>query len=216
MKTPVRQPLAWSSVGIFGLIAGTRALKRLAGRVQPAGDEPTQRLPGDELIAHPLASLTHAITIHAVPQAVWPWLAQMGAGRGGWYSYDGLDNGGEPSVASVVAEFQELTPGMIFPALPGATDGFTLASFDPNHFLVLGWNAPDRSWRVTWAFVLHELHDGSTRLVVRVHAGAGYEFHRLPWPVARLVVPVVHFFMERKQLLGLAQRAEAHVVRPVA
>ena len=209
MKTPVRQPLAWSSVGIFGLIAGTRALKRLAGRVQPAGDEPTQRLPGDELIAHPLASLTHAITIHAVPQAVWPWLAQMGAGRGGWYSYDGLDNGGEPSVASVVAEFQELTPGMIFPALPGATDGFTLASFDPNHFLVLGWNAPDRSWRVTWAFVLDEAAPGVTRLLVRARGGPGYRFHGLPLLLTRITVRVVHFIMQRKQLLGVKRRAES-------
>ena len=191
-------------------------MKRLTGRVQPAGDEATRHLPGDELIAQPLASLTHAITIHTAPRAVWPWLAQMGAGRGGWYSYDRVDNGGQPSVACVVAELQQLTPGMIFPAVPGAIDGFTLASFDPEHSLVLGWRAPDRSWLVTWAFVLHELHDGSTRLVVRVRGGTGYEFHGLPWPVARVVVPVVHFFMQRKQLLGLAARAEAHSVRRAA
>jgi hypothetical protein len=132
----------------------------------------------------------------------------MGAGRGGWYSYDRLDNGGQPSVRRIVPEFQQLTPGMIFPAIPGATDGFTLASFHPERFLVLAAKASDGSWLVSWAFVLDELPDGTTRLVVRVRGGPGYHFYGVPWSVARLVVPVVHFVMERKQLLGIAERAE--------
>ena len=216
MKTLTRRALAWSAVGAAGLMVGVCGIWRLTRRVQAVADEPTRYLPGDELIAQPLASLTNAITIHAAAREVWPWLAQLGAGRGGWYSYDRLDNGGKPSVTRIVPEFQQLTRGMILPALPGATDGFTVASFVPEQFLLLGWNAPDGGWLVTWAFVLDELRDGSTRLVARVRGGAGYRIHGLPWSVARLIVPVVHFVMERKQLLGIAERAETHAVGPAA
>jgi hypothetical protein len=102
-------------------------------------EERTRVLPGDELIASPIGSLQHAITIRRPRQTVWPWLAQMGAGsRAGWYSYDRLDNGGRPSAIAVVPELQELTAGMIFPAAPGATDAFTLLAFERNRFLVLG------------------------------------------------------------------------------
>src|SRR5204862_6940139 len=114
-----------------------------------------------------------SITIRATPGEVWPWLAQMGAGRGGWYSYDRLDNGGEPSSRRIVPEFQRLTPGMILPAAPGARDAFMLVSFVPDLSLVLGGKAPDGSWLVSWAFVLHELPNAHTRLVVRVRGGSG-------------------------------------------
>jgi hypothetical protein len=61
--------------------------------------ERTCRLPGDELIAEPIGTLTHAITIWRPTRDVWPWLAQMGAGsRAGWYSYDFIDNGRQRSV----------------------------------------------------------------------------------------------------------------------
>jgi hypothetical protein len=49
-------------------------------------------LPGDELVANPVGSVTHAITIERAPREVWPWLIQRGAGRAGWYSYDLIDN----------------------------------------------------------------------------------------------------------------------------
>jgi len=208
--------LAWSVVATAGLTVGVRAIRRFARPVKATANETTRCLPGDDLIPRPIASLTNAITIHAAPREVWPWLAQMGAGRGGWYSYDRLDNGGRPSVTQIVAEFQHLVPGMIFPALPGATGGFTVASFDRERFLVLGWNAPDASWVVTWAFVLHELRNGSTRLLVRVRGGAAYRFRGLPRTVSRLMVPMVHFVMERRQLLGIANRVEANSARPAA
>jgi hypothetical protein len=67
--------------------------------------ERTRALPGDEVIPAPIGSHTHAITIHRSPRDVWPWLAQMGAGRrAGWYSYDLLDNGRQPSAGRIVPE----------------------------------------------------------------------------------------------------------------
>ena len=48
--------------------------------------------PGDHLIPHPMGECTHAITINRPAAAVWPWLAQIGQGRGGFYSYAWLEN----------------------------------------------------------------------------------------------------------------------------
>ena len=169
------------------------------------------RLPGDELIARPIDRLTHAITIHRPRHDVWPWLAQMGAGRrAGWYSYDFLDNGRRPSASRIVPELQHLERGMIFPALPKVTDGFKLLSFEPDRSLVLGWGTPGRPPDVTWAFQLDDAGPGVTRLVVRAAGGPGYRFHGLPVWLTKVAIRIVHFVMERKQLLGIARRVEMH------
>lgn len=176
--------------------------------VRATRTEAGRPLPGDDLIPTPVGSLTHAVTVRRPPREVWPWLAQMGAGsRAGWYSYDFLDNGRQPSARHIVPELQSLTVGMVFPAVPGATDGFTLLAFEPERFLVLGWLSPDRSPLVTWAFVLRELA-GGTRLIVRARGGPAYAFHGLsPW-ISQRVIRLVHFVMQRKQLIGIADRAE--------
>jgi hypothetical protein len=178
--------------------------------VRPTPDEVGRPLPGDELIAQPIGALVHAVTIHRPPSEVWPWLAQMGAGsRAGWYSYDLLDNGGRPSSERIVPELQQLSIGMIFPALPGMTDGFTLLAFERDRFLILGWRPPKGPLLMTWAFVLHQLEDQATRLIVRARAGPGYQFRGLPWWLGKRAATFVHFIMQRKQLLGVARRTEA-------
>ena len=184
-----------------------RSAARRPVRATPA--EHGRSMPGDELIPRPSGSLTHAITIRRPPRDVWPWLAQMGAGRAGWYSYDRLDNGGRRSAMRIVPEFQGLTPGMIFPALPGRTDGFTLLAVEPERSLVLGWQAPAGPLMVTWAFLLEPMPDRFTRLIVRARGGQDYRFHGLPSWIGGRAVQIVHFVMERKQLIGIASRAEA-------
>jgi hypothetical protein len=89
---------------------------------------------------------------------------------------------------------------MVFPALPDKTDGFTLVAFEPDHFLILDFKALDGTRLVTWAFVLEPVDDGSTRLIVRSRGTSG--------AIGNRVLPLVHFIMERKQLLGIADRAE--------
>lgn len=171
--------------------------------------ERTRTLPGDELIPEALTSLTHAVLIRRPPRDVWPWLAQMGAGsRAGWYSYDFLDNGCQPSSERVVSDLQRLTVGMVFPALPHVTESFTLLAFDPGRFLIIGWKPLPGIPLMTWAFVLQEVEGGWTRLVVRARGARGYHFNRLPWWLGRRIIPIVHFIMQRKQLLGIAKRAE--------
>jgi hypothetical protein len=61
---------------------------------------------------------------------------------------------------------------------------------------------------VTWAFMLHEIDDHTTRLIVRARASDGYRFHGLPKAMGLLLARAVHFVMERKQLLEIARRAE--------
>jgi hypothetical protein len=101
---------------------------------------------------------------------------------------------------------------MIFPALPGATDGFTLLAFEPDHFLIIGCPSPGGGAPLmTWAFVLEEAATGLTRLIVRARVGPGYEFHKFPWWIGKRIARIVHFVMQRKQLLGIARRAEPSV-----
>lgn len=153
------------------------------------------------------ATLTHAITIRAPRGHVWPWLAQMGASpRAGWYSWDWLDNGGTASARRIVPELQQLRPGMTFPAAPAATDAFTLLSFEPERSLVLGWLQAGKPI-TTWAFSLEDIPHG-TRLIVRVRAGTGYRIASLPSWLMKPVIVSVHAFMQRRQLHGIAARAE--------
>ncbi len=156
-------------------------------RATPA--ERAQDLAGDHLIPNAFVSLTDAVTTGCRRQDLWPWLAQMGAGRAGWYSYDTIDNGGQPSAEEVLPQFQTIAVGTVLPALPRATDAFIVAEIEPEHFLVLGWPSEDGNYLSTWAFTLEEVAPDKTRLIVRGRAGPGYHFHGLPlWllkPAAR-------------------------------
>jgi hypothetical protein len=91
-------------------------------------------LPGDDLIAVPARSDTRSIEIGAPPSAVWPWLVQMGYGRGGWYSYDTVDMRGE-SADRIVPAWQSLAVGDILPTHPGG--GFEVKGIDPGRALVV-------------------------------------------------------------------------------
>jgi hypothetical protein len=177
-------------------------------RAQPG--ETRRTLPGDDLVpnAH---SFTHAITIERPRSDVWPWLVQMGAGRAGWYSYDRIDNGGIPSLDRIAPELQEIAIGDVFPAMPGVTEGFVVLGFYAEHYLILGWPSPaGQPPMTTWAFVLEEPTPGRTRLIVRARGDARYRppFGLPRWTVNTLV-PLGHAIMQRKQLLGIARRAEA-------
>src|SRR5439155_20940384 len=70
------------------LAAGSCAylLQRLGKRWGATDDEVQRPLPGDDLVPHPMLETTHAISIHASPADIWPWLVQMGYNRGWWYT----------------------------------------------------------------------------------------------------------------------------------
>lgn len=191
-------------------------LDRLAGLVgTPGRAHPDEHAPiaGDELLPAARAQVTHHVRIEAPPRDVWPWLLQMGRRRGGWYSWDLLDNGGVRSADRIVPALQKLSVGDTLPIKRTGPEGFAVLAIEPMRALVLGDPSllpgapkPAGPARATWAFALEPIGDSATHLVVRV---------RVEHPdslVARLLRPVVvavHDVMERKQLRTLKQRAEA-------
>ncbi len=171
--------------------------------------ERLRALTGDELMPEAAASITHAVTIEAPPADVWPWLAQMGASRGGWYSYDFIDNRGHRSANCIHREYLDINVGTVFPAVPGADDAFIVLQFEPEQSLVLGWlPEPEAPPAVTWAFVLDDRGIGHTRLIERARVRSPYEPFGLPEGLAVPLARAAHAVMARKQMLGLARRAE--------
>ena len=118
-----------------------RALKTAAERFWP--------IEGDDILADPRAQLTHAAVIDAPPVDVWPWLLQMGCQRGGWYSWDILDNGGVRSADRIIPELQHLAVGDVLPARPVGGEGFKVLRIVPERALVLSGISPE--WAGTWA-----------------------------------------------------------------
>jgi hypothetical protein len=167
-------------------------------------------LPGDNLVANADLTATRGITIRS-PADVWPWIAQLGQGRGGLYSYDTLENlvGCDMHSADrIVPEWQAVQAGDQLRLHPEAA--LTVALIDPGHILVVRGGVPMGNtappYDFTWAFVLKERTDGATRLLVRER----YRYTR--WWAPLLVEPVelISFVMSRKMLRGIKQRAEAH------
>lgn len=171
--------------------------------------ESHEPLRGDELIAHADLSATRAITIRASADQVWPWIAQLGQGRGGFYSYDFLENLAGCDMHSadrIVPEWQDVGVGDEVRLAPEA--GLAVATVEPGRTLVLSGEMPMGSIAslcdFTWEFALRDEPDETTRLLVRER----YAYTR-PW--ARLIVEpteVVSFVMSQKMLRGIKARAE--------
>jgi len=165
-------------------------------------------MPGDSVVPFPRQSLTYAITIACPPREVWPWLAQMGSGgRAGWYSYDRIDNAGCHSTDRIHARWQNVTLGTTFAPLPGV-EGMRVVAFEREASLVLAWGPHRNSPAISWAFVLEPRRGSETRLIVRARATYSSPGQALPFWMTWPFVHFGHFLMQRKQLLGIAARAE--------
>jgi len=176
-------------------------------------EEQIKALPGDELVASPKISYTRAITIDAPAAAIWPWLVQMGQGRGGLYSYDGLENviGCEiHSSDRLLPEYQNLQPGdhVLFGPAEKKFPGQVVLEVQPEQAILMCALDPVTRQAVksaTWVFVLEEQPDGSTRLLVR--GRNGYEPTTANHILWHIVEPI-NFVMERKMLRGIKARVE--------
>lgn len=204
----------WSRLAAFGVpVAGALAYWRF---VRPwhlrwgATDEEVERhYPGDDLVPDPRLDSTRAITIDAPAEDVWPWLAQIGQHRGGFYSYAWLENlvGCKmANAARIVPEWQRIERGDKMWLHPKAPP-LDVLDVIPGRSIVLG---------TIWAFHLDPVDAGRTRLIIRGRGAYTYPDLKLPplnflyW---RGVFEPAHFIMERKMLLGIKERAEREYAR---
>lgn len=161
---------------------------------------------GDDLLPDADLVTTHAVSIAATPDQVWPWIVQMGFGRAGWYSYDLVDNVGRPSARRVHPEWQDLAVGDRIPVLPtdpGAQrHGFDVVRLEEPHVFVA--RADGNGWAFVWDWEVAASAPGS-RLVVRTHLDVE---GRVRGRVAGLAFAPGHGVMQRRQLLGIRDRAE--------
>lgn len=166
-------------------------------------EELARIMPGDEVVLSPTFNATRAVTIDAAPEAIWPWIVQIGFGRAGWYSYDSLDNFGRHSAERLLPEFQHIEVGDPIPLGPGGSTGIWVKRFEPNRSIVW-WNKKNEL--STWVWTLEPMSDESTRLVTRVRTRSSW---RHPSTVMWMpLLEVADFPMMRRCLLGIKRRAE--------
>jgi hypothetical protein len=169
-------------------------------------------LPGDPPKRSAAFEINHAVTIDAPPSTVWPWLAQLGQDRGGFYSYTELENIWGLRIRNaerIHREWQSRAVGDLVRAAPrdwlggrfGENLGWKIALIDPERALVLeGWGA----------FVLEAIDEGRSRLFVRSQI-TGPNIPVWAAALSFITFEPIHFVMERRMLLGIKERAESHI-----
>jgi hypothetical protein len=185
-------------------------------------EEAAMPLPGDDIVSAPRYETNHAVTIYTQAAVVWPWLMQLGQGRGGFYSYDRLENllGLEiHSADRIIPELQRLQVGDAVRLAP--EDNFNdlyyeVAGIEPRQALILATPGPPAvnfSKRLpygSWTFALIPAGDEATRLIARTRMDFGPGLaNRL---TNKYALEPIHFIMERRMLLGIKRRAESSVV----
>lgn len=207
---------AVATAALYGVWVRPRLMRWGATDEEVAGP-----YPGADLVPDGKRAATMAVTVEAAPEQVWPWLVQMGGDRGGWYSWDLLDNGRRPSAHEVHPEWQDLALGdyVKYWTRSGPVDAWEVAALEPNRFLGLrgltdlrGRNLDPSQPRPSayieglWGFQLKELPGGRARLVI-----GGYQAFRPRW-IERLVVPWLYipvvWIMQARMLVVLKRNIE--------
>jgi hypothetical protein len=184
------------------LFATAPPLRHWHRRWGATDEEISEPMPGDDLVSGCQFRTTRAITIGAPPDAVWPWLVQVGFGKAGFYSNDLLDNAGRPSAEEIIEEFQHPAVGDWVPMFTrvNETTAFRITVINRPEELV--WAKPDS----TWAWKLSGSY-GGTRVVTRLQMR-----YRWDQPGGALLSLILNEFgdfpMMRKMLLNIRDRAE--------
>lgn len=153
---------------------------------------------GDDLVPDATLLATRSVSLEAPPAEVYPWLAQMGFGKAGWYSYDWLDNLGRRSATEIRPDWQVQEGDDI----PGGPIRFHAAIARPGDAFVMTIERPRLGFALSYEL---RPEGGGTRLVTRLRARIRVPGGRL---VERLVLGPGDGVMVRRQLLGLRQRTE--------
>jgi len=206
--------VAWRRIGGVVLVtaAAAAALSPPARRwyltYGATGEEVARVLPGDELLPRPDLTSTRAVAIDAPPSAVWPWLVQMGSGRGGAYTYDWIENLfglNMHSADEILPQFQDLAVGDVLPMGPNGP-AMRVEICDPER--TLAFRSTDGNW--VWSFNL-SAGEAGTRLISRNRITVP----DATWPgrvLYRVVMEPGSLVMERRMLRGIQDRAEALAV----
>lgn len=203
---------AGGPLAMYGAVIRPRLLSWGATR-----DELSRRYTRDEVIPDPTGGAVMATTLPGPPESVWPWLVQMGGDRAGWYSWDALDNHGEPSARRIVPEWQNLGIG---DRLAGPTNWWEVVALEPCRSLVLRSSyslttthsfdprsdpRPRAFVDGIWGFHLRAT-SGGARLVVTTRSRSGPRAIQRPFG---LVGEPIHFVMQARQFRNLRYRVES-------
>jgi hypothetical protein len=177
-------------------------------------------LAGDDLVPNPKYATTHAITINASADDVWRWVIQLGQGRGGFYTYDWLENLMSLDIHSVdriVPELQQLSVGDNISLSPENELPMTVAVIESARALVLRTGPPDAPVEPgdyvrgeiagSWAFILEPIDENTTRFIVRWRSD--WRESALASLLNTVMLEPAHCIMERGMMLGIKARAEA-------
>ena len=190
-----RPPHPLAAAGTVATLAYVLRVRRWLLTWGATPEELRRPLPEDELVPDPGSQSTRAVTIDAPVEEVWPWLAQIGQDRGGFYSYEWLENLAGCRMRNadrIHPEWQLREVGETVLLHPAS--GLRVARFEPDRVLAL------ESWG---AFVLEPIDERRTRLIARGRSKRG-----LASAAYALLLEIPHFVMERKMLLGIKARAE--------
>jgi hypothetical protein len=198
----------------IGILAGLGILVALViallipwmDRWGATAEEIQATFPGDELVPEPASFVNRAVTIHAMPEEIYPWIVQLDAKKGGWYSYTWLEtnllNCTIVNADRIHEEWQNLKVGDEVNMCPNepAPPPYIVAQIHPNQAIVMG-HQENGEWVDLYQFVIVPQSDGSSRLVLRTRTMVVGGF----WTI---IHPGV-FIMERGMLLGIKARAES-------
>ncbi len=206
-------------LGLVGLVilAGVAGLALYRPVIQPwhsrwgATDAEVQMvLLGDDIVKGPVYQTTRAIDIHVPADRVWPWLVQIGQGRGGLFSYDWLENlvGCDiHTLDRIVPDLQNLKVGDTIKIGPqNGLPYYKVVMLEPLKALVLrSYNSSTGAPGETWGFYLQENTAGLTRLIIRHRSAPGQDATE---NTVNAIFDPITFVMERRMLYGLRSHAE--------
>jgi len=216
LRRPILHKIAWSlGAAAFAYAIAVVAIRPLYLQWGTTAEERGARLLGDDLVEAPRYRVDHAITIRAPADSVWPWLAQLGQDRGGFYSYAWL----ERLVGDDIHNANRINPDW-----QRLRAGDTVFATQADY---LGGRLGHPGWRVTavepgrglylenWgAFVLRPVDSNTTRFIIRTR-GAGTPNLTMVMlaPFNVFVFEPAHFIMQRAMMRGIRGRAEAVPMR---
>ena len=216
----IKEGIAGAAIIAFALL--TPFLQHRRERWGATDAEIHRSLPGDDLVPNSKGGYTHAVTIHVPAAEVWPWIVQLGQNKGGFYSYELLENIGGCKIHNaddIVPEFQDTVVGDRVAMSPKGAP-YIVAAIEPGQAFVLQLRVdlqtqetvddtqplPDKYQDSSWVFFLEESAEGTTRLISR---------SRNDWNQSKTntffygMFGVISLAMDRKMLKGIKKRAEA-------